>query len=290
MAMPSGSAPGPAAEWRVRGSYFEGCNCEAICPCRSVGGRPGGPSSFGECFGALSWHIHEGHADGVDLSALRTVMSVRYFDRVQPSTRWEVVLYVDQDAERRAAGRAGRHLPRPRRRDGRPAVRPGHRRGPRRPAGPDNPRARRGPQAHRRRRISARRGRGRRVRAGRRPVRHPGLRSPRHRAARRLPAIDRSGAALGGPGTAQRRLRHRLRLPLRLLTRLPPGLSPGRPLAPGARHPSREAEVLAWSATASPQADRGAAHAVGPHGGKARGEPPAQDRMRVAYAARRAGT
>ena len=115
MAMPSGSGPGPVAEWRVRGSYFEGCNCEAICPCRSVGGRPGGPSSFGECFGALSWHIHEGHADGVDLSALRTVMSIRYFDRVQPSTRWEVVLYVDQDAsdEQRAAladiflGRAG---------------------------------------------------------------------------------------------------------------------------------------------------------------------------------------
>jgi hypothetical protein len=74
---PSGSGAGPVADWRVRGSYFEGCNCEAICPCRSVGGRPGGPSSFGECFGALSWHIHEGHADGVDLSALRTVLSIR---------------------------------------------------------------------------------------------------------------------------------------------------------------------------------------------------------------------
>jgi hypothetical protein len=80
-----------------------------------VGGRPGGPSSFGECFGALSWHIHEGHADGLDLVGLRTVMSIRYFDRVQPSTRWEVVLYVDEGAgdEQRAAladiflGRAG---------------------------------------------------------------------------------------------------------------------------------------------------------------------------------------
>ena len=115
MGKSSGSGPGPVADWRVRGSYFEGCNCEAICPCRSVGGRPGGPSSFGECFGALSWHIHEGHADGVDLSALRTVMSLRYFDRVQPSTPWEVVLYVDEGAsdEQRSAladiflGRAG---------------------------------------------------------------------------------------------------------------------------------------------------------------------------------------
>ena len=109
------SGRGPVADWHVRGSYFEACNCEAICPCRSVGGRPGGPSSFGECFGTLSWHIHDGRADGIDLSDLRTVMSLRYVDRVQPSTHWEVVLYVDQgaDAAQHAAiadiflGRAG---------------------------------------------------------------------------------------------------------------------------------------------------------------------------------------
>jgi hypothetical protein len=94
----AGSGPRRVSDWRVQGSYFEGCNCEAICPCRSVGGRPGGPSTFGECFGALSWHIHQGHADGTDLSGLRTVLSIRYFDRVQPSTRWEVVLYVDDHA------------------------------------------------------------------------------------------------------------------------------------------------------------------------------------------------
>ena len=27
--------------WRVRGSYFEACNCDAICPCRSVNDHPG---------------------------------------------------------------------------------------------------------------------------------------------------------------------------------------------------------------------------------------------------------
>ena len=111
----AGSGPGPADGWRVRGSYFEACNCEAICPCRSVGGRPGGPSSFGECFGALSWYVHQGHAGSTDLSSLRAVLSIRYLDRVRPSTPWEVVLYVDQDAseQQRAAlagiflGRAG---------------------------------------------------------------------------------------------------------------------------------------------------------------------------------------
>jgi len=87
------------ADWEVRGSYFEGCNCEAICPCRSIRGAPGGPSTHGECFGALSWHVHEGHADDVGLDDRLVVMTLRYFDRVQPSTRWEVVLYVDDRAD-----------------------------------------------------------------------------------------------------------------------------------------------------------------------------------------------
>jgi uncharacterized protein DUF1326 len=73
-------------DWRIAGSYFEACSCEAVCPCRSISGRPGGESSFGESFGAVSWHVHEGHAGDVDLSALRAVMSLHYVDRVKPST------------------------------------------------------------------------------------------------------------------------------------------------------------------------------------------------------------
>ena len=86
-------------EWEVRGSYFEGCNCEAICPCRAVHGHPGGPSTYGECFGALSWIVQEGHADNLDLSGLSVVMTLRYFDNVEPTTRWEVVLYIDDHAD-----------------------------------------------------------------------------------------------------------------------------------------------------------------------------------------------
>jgi hypothetical protein len=94
-----GSGGATIDEWRIAGSYFEACNCEAICPCRSIRGRPGGASSFGECFGAVSWHVHEGHAGDVDLSGLLAVMSLHYVDRVQPSTRWKVVLYLDDRAD-----------------------------------------------------------------------------------------------------------------------------------------------------------------------------------------------
>ena len=46
--------------WRIADTYFESCNCEAICPCRTIGGRRGGRSTYGICFGALSWLVEDG--------------------------------------------------------------------------------------------------------------------------------------------------------------------------------------------------------------------------------------
>jgi hypothetical protein len=49
--------------WRISGTYLEACNCEAICPCRRIGGRQGGRSTTGICLGSLSWQIEEGHGE-----------------------------------------------------------------------------------------------------------------------------------------------------------------------------------------------------------------------------------
>jgi len=36
--------------WHVTGSYFEACNCVAICPCRRRGGqKSAGKSTYGVC-------------------------------------------------------------------------------------------------------------------------------------------------------------------------------------------------------------------------------------------------
>ena len=61
--------------WRIRGSYFESCNCEAICPCRTIDGVPGGRSTYGECLGVLSWMIEEGRVDGVALDGLAVALA-----------------------------------------------------------------------------------------------------------------------------------------------------------------------------------------------------------------------
>jgi hypothetical protein len=90
--------------WRIRGSYFESCNCDAICPCRKINGVPGGRSTYGECMGVLSWMIEEGAADDVDLSGLPVAMAVRYSDD-EAGSPWTWVLYLDAQAsdEQRAA-------------------------------------------------------------------------------------------------------------------------------------------------------------------------------------------
>jgi hypothetical protein len=90
--------------WAIAGTYLEACNCEAICPCRRVGGRAGGRSTTGICMGALAWAVAEGGAGDVDLSGLGVVLALRYDDD-EPGSPWTYYLYVDErgDARQREA-------------------------------------------------------------------------------------------------------------------------------------------------------------------------------------------
>ena len=108
--------------WHVRGTYLESCNCDAICPCRRIGGAQGGRSTHGVCLGALSWLIEEGSLGVLRLDGLAVVLATRYHDD-EPGSPWSIFLYVDErgDDEQRAAlegiflGRLGgdieRHAP-----------------------------------------------------------------------------------------------------------------------------------------------------------------------------------
>src|SRR3954447_12888332 len=86
--------------WRISGTYLEACNCDAICPCRRVGGRSGGRSTYGVCEGALSWAIEGGHAGDVDLAGLAAVLACRYDDD-EPGSPWDFFLYLDERADER---------------------------------------------------------------------------------------------------------------------------------------------------------------------------------------------
>jgi hypothetical protein len=102
------------ATWRVAGPYVEACNCEAICPCRSVGGRSGQRATYQLCQFAIAWSVTDGHFARTDLSGLGVVMA-GYWDEDEAGVPWRVVLFVDAKAsqEQSAAladiflGRAG---------------------------------------------------------------------------------------------------------------------------------------------------------------------------------------
>jgi hypothetical protein len=108
--------------WHLRGTYFEACNCDPICPCRRIDGVPGGRSTHGECLGALSWVIEDGAVDGTDVSGLPVALASRYSDDEEGSP-WTWVLYLDARATAaqrdaleavftgRLGGDAGRHFP-----------------------------------------------------------------------------------------------------------------------------------------------------------------------------------
>jgi hypothetical protein len=86
--------------WRVSGTYLEACNCEAICPCRTIGGRRGGRSTYGVCLGSLSWQIEEGGAGEVALAGMRAVLANRYDDD-ESGSPWSFVLYIDERGDER---------------------------------------------------------------------------------------------------------------------------------------------------------------------------------------------
>ena len=84
--------------WRVSGSYFEACNCEAICPCRRQGGQKlTTGSTYGVCDFALSWRVTLGRFRDLDLAGLSVVLAGSYRDD-EAGKPWRVCLYVDERA------------------------------------------------------------------------------------------------------------------------------------------------------------------------------------------------
>jgi hypothetical protein len=79
----------------VRGTYLESCNCDAICPCRRIGGELGGRSTHGVCMGVLSWLVEDGRAGDVVLDGLGVVLATHYSDD-EPGSPWTFFLYVDE--------------------------------------------------------------------------------------------------------------------------------------------------------------------------------------------------
>ena len=83
--------------YRIEGSYYEACNCAAICPCRKQNGVADGRSTYGICDFVLSWQIEKGAAAALDLSGLAVGIAGRYDDD-EPGVPWRVMIYIAETA------------------------------------------------------------------------------------------------------------------------------------------------------------------------------------------------
>jgi len=99
-------------QWKVAGTYFEACNCEAACPCVFTS-----PPTDGECNALIGWHIDQGSFADTRLDGLNAALFAHVPGHML-QTKWKVALYVDEraDANQQDAltkifsGAAGGHL------------------------------------------------------------------------------------------------------------------------------------------------------------------------------------
>ncbi len=92
-------------QWRLKGEYFENCNCEILCPC-VLPVSPGDPTE-GHCDVGLAFHIQEGDFNGVDMGGLNFVVAA-YTPGNMGAGNWTTAFYVDERAseeQRQAMGR-----------------------------------------------------------------------------------------------------------------------------------------------------------------------------------------
>lgn len=99
-------------QWKVAGTYFEACNCEAACPCVFTS-----PPTDGECNALIGWHIDQGSFAETRLDGLNAALFAHAPGHML-QTKWKVALYLDEraDASQQDAltkifsGAAGGHL------------------------------------------------------------------------------------------------------------------------------------------------------------------------------------
>jgi hypothetical protein len=80
--------------WSIKGSYFETCSCDVICPCTAS-------LSFGatndRCNATLVFHVEDGEVEGVDVSGL-TVAAIIDTPKVMADGNWRLGVVIDAAA------------------------------------------------------------------------------------------------------------------------------------------------------------------------------------------------
>lgn len=80
------------ANWKLEGTYFEACNCDAACPCVFLSAP-----TTGECTVFIGWHIDKGRVGEVALDGLNVARAI-YTPGHMLEVPWTAALYLDDTA------------------------------------------------------------------------------------------------------------------------------------------------------------------------------------------------
>lgn len=80
-------------DWKLEGDYFEGCNCDSICPCTFLQ-----DPDKGYCNLTVAWHIEKGHYGTVLLDGLNAVGVFVAPGNMFTGPKMKLAFYVDKNA------------------------------------------------------------------------------------------------------------------------------------------------------------------------------------------------
>jgi len=79
--------------WKLQGDYFEGCNCDSICPCLFLS-----DPDKGFCNVTVAWHVEKGHYEQTQLDGLNAVAVFVAPRNMFTGPKWKAALYLDNAA------------------------------------------------------------------------------------------------------------------------------------------------------------------------------------------------
>ncbi|MDP9288878.1 MAG: DUF1326 domain-containing protein [Thermoproteota archaeon] len=83
-------------KWKLEGDYFEGCNCDSICPCIFKG-----DPDEGFCNATAAWHIQKGsYNDKINFNGLNVVALFHTPGNMLTGPKWDAALYIDERASK----------------------------------------------------------------------------------------------------------------------------------------------------------------------------------------------
>ena len=80
--------------WNVRGSYFETCSCEFMCPCNFSFDHG---ATYDRCRVTLVFSIADGEVEGTDVAGLK-VAAIADTPKVMSDGNWRLGVFIDEKA------------------------------------------------------------------------------------------------------------------------------------------------------------------------------------------------